>query len=1559
MSSPRSRHAWRRRLGRVVLGLLASLISALLALLWLTQTETGRALLLRVALQQVNGLLPGQIEIATLQQLDFSVVHLKQLSVRDPDQQLVAQIGDLRVEFDAHAILNGEYRVGLVSMAGAELDLRQMAQARRGLVAAFVDPDAPASPPSAAPAPYVEVRRIEISKLDVRAPEIAPLGQLDLRELALRGSFELDEIPRAELSGLQAVIERSGDRIGTLTNLSATLERGTAPSRIQLEAQLLSMAVTASAQLVSPLEATWQREPATVASSIDGVTSADLAKLLAAPHLESAFDGSVDLDATAMGSPDDLELDVAVHTVAGDLGLNARVEELERAQLQLHGTNLSPGAVRSGLPRQRFEFELAASVDGSDTEDVPLSLSLRNARIDATSLPTVDLSCRVTPQDACDLLLDIRDGPSRLRAAGQVGVDGGAALDVTAEARTETLRKWARFSGTDIDTTAQLNANLKLKLDTERRVDVHGSLTGRGLAVAGARARELELRVDLSGQPAEPTGEVRLRLLDAELGGQSIPRLLLSARGGPRRYALEIEGESGPDWGAAQLRVERLPVGVALQGKGNGKFRSQPWQFDLSPSRVRASELSSEGLTLTVAGQRLHLRGELSRRGGSVAFDAQNISLDALHPLLALAEPISGRADVTGRIQGSLEQPKVKLLVSGKRLSWGQRPAIDLSAEATLDSDRGELDADAELHSSETNNQQSPLAVRLRASHRFTGGAKWLASLATGRLDAQMDIDALQSRFVEAWAGVKWPFEAHVKGKLEAHGTRTDPKLLAQVQTAAQLGGVTLDSNLSFSLDDGTARASVTVDDEQGRWTEAEGVVELGAIDLRALPPATSIGSAPWQLQVDMKERAINTLPGLDLPQFDGVQLAAIAALKHERGAEPRGRVWLSARQTARLKAFENDTCGFVRTRVEIETQLEDGMLKADLKASSGRQRLLDAHAELPLSLREVLGGGQLVLGPLQANAKATQLELQTLPLLCGLVRGTLNGTASLVDPFGDEPQVVVALDGTGLSRGGEQTIDARLRAELNHNQASANLQLLHGSNRSVFRARVPIDLRRGRLTVAEDARLEASALLNRLPIAPFLPPKGSISHASGVLVGRAQARGTLAAPVLSGKLQLENVAFTATSLAQPLREVTGTLTLKDDKLTLSGFEAHDKDGVLQIDGAADLSNRKQLQLQLNINAKKFPLRQQGQVVATTNLRAAIRTELDAKQTRVTLDLGETDLWLETIDIRSGIALEPHPDFVVDGVATGEPQTHAAAQTPRSERPPGTQSPPARSAGAGDATVTGKPQSGGPPTGTPRRTTRMQVSAKPGVWVRREDFAVKLHADLDTRIAGSETRVEGQVVIERGYVELLGKVFDIDEGGYLRFIGSPTPDPVIQLAATFNNRRTGEVVRVRITGRSSAPVLTFSLDDQTVTAGQTFAAMYGSQRTNQDPGGAQRQASAFVGGLTAGLMATTVRRELGAAAPIIMVEPGQRAGQGRVRAGFEFDSFVPSFLRDAVTGVYVEGIADNDQQQAAGTQNEARVQAGVLLELYFPMSFFTTGQYGPGTTWSIDVGWQL
>jgi hypothetical protein len=339
--------------------------------------------------------------------------------------------------------------------------------------------------------------------------------------------------------------------------------------------------------------------------------------------------------------------------------------------------------------------------------------------------------------------------------------------------------------------------------------------------------------------------------------------------------------------------------------------------------------------------------------------------------------------------------------------------------------------------------------------------------------------------------------------------------------------------------------------------------------------------------------------------------------------------------------------------------------------------------------------------------------------------------------------------------------------------------------------------------------------------------------------------------------------------------------------------------------------------------------------VAISDVDAHVQTSVGQDLTRAVVRLSQVDTWIENASVQRGLPLDPHPDFVVDGRDAPPPKAVTAASKEPASAPPSLAK-----------VVPEDPH-----------VTELTLDASDRFWVKRDDFAVKLATKLAVRIQGDEVRITGRVDIDRGYLQLLGKIFTLERGGNLEFTGSGAPDPMVSISATHENRRSGQQIKVQIGGRGSHPELTFFLDDKETTAGNAFLAIYGSQQSNEKPSEAGDQARQFVGGLAAGLLATSARRELGAAAPIIMVEPGAQTGQGRVRAGLELDSLVPGFLQDLITGVYFEGIVARESEDPE--QRSASVQGGALLELYFPKGFFSTGQYGPGSTWSLDWGWQL
>jgi hypothetical protein len=215
----------------------------------------------------------------------------------------------------------------------------------------------------------------------------------------------------------------------------------------------------------------------------------------------------------------------------------------------------------------------------------------------------------------------------------------------------------------------------------------------------------------------------------------------------------------------------------------------------------------------------------------------------------------------------------------------------------------------------------------------------------------------------------------------------------------------------------------------------------------------------------------------------------------------------------------------------------------------------------------------------------------------------------------------------------------------------------------------------------------------------------------------------------------------------------------------------------------------------------------------------------------------------------------------------------------------------------------------------------------------------------------------GTVKVERGVVQLLGQLFDI-ERGTIEFTGGHELDPKLDLTAS---RRIpgagGSVVQVQAQGPVHSPELSFEVDGRPATAGAALAAALG---TRAGPGGdanVRQEMSALATGIAGSVLTLGARRELGPWVPVFAIERG--AGETRARAGIEADRFIPSFLRPLVVDAYVEGIVSSQETTENGkVSGENQTGAAALLELRFPHDLTTEAQYGPGQRWSLDLGWE-
>jgi translocation and assembly module TamB len=1193
--------------------------------------------------------------------------------------------------------------------------------------------------------------------------------------------------------------------------------------------------------------------------------------------------------------------------------------------------------LRPELPSAPLSIALEAAADVSDASGLALELRAPAGRLGPFVLPSLDARGRWDGRSVQGLALELARGQSRLSVRGDAGAAGSFDVHVVAAVALAELRALATAAGVPAPPRASLNADLRVRRALEGELSIAGEVRADGVRLPQLSLAAARVEVALEGPPAALEGRADVRVRGLSKGTMRLPRadLVLLARRG--EYRLRGGADLERSTLALDLRARPTADHWALDGSVRGRWEQQPFALRLGRTAISPQGwFETRGIDLEAGEQELHVAGGLGRPRSELSVSAPALDLRALARLAGLGDEWRGSAALELRSRGRIESPVLQLRLDARDVARGDAPALSARLDARLDAETGQARLDATLGSVSA---PAWLDASLTLASEFRAGPGWERHLDDARQRASLVFRQLELSALGHWLGRPMPASGQLGLSASLEGNLHQPVLHAEMRAALAealgLPALRVKQRLDYAA--GQLQVTLDVDDARGRWLSLGSELTLDAGDahdvLALAPRATELAdTARWSLRLDAARRRIGSLWATAPAAAAGLELAARAQLAHEPGAEPTGlaSVHLSAAQPPSSPAG----CAAADVELAFHAKLAQRQLEAALEASQGGTQLLTASTSASVELAPALRGGAASLGAVASELTSRALDLEKVPYLCGRLRGRLDARVALADALGAEPSLDARLRATGLSLGAEPRLglDLSLRADRAHVEATSSIAGPRGA--SSVSARLPIRWSSGRFAVASDAPLDARARLVALPIAPLLDPAGAVSYASGWLSGSIDVGGTIADPEPSGSLELRDAELTATALAQPLYGVQGRVRFDRRALAIQHLEARDRDGELALSGRVERRGARQFEVVLDVDAKHFPLRQRGQVVATTSGHAKIHAGIEPGGSTVAVKLVDADTWLEKAQARTGIDLAAHPDFVIAGEAAPD----GAAGGP---------------AGAGGQPATA------PAAGEPPRVSHVRLDASDRFWIKREDFAIQLSSQLDAVISGDEAKLTGQVDINRGYFDWMGRVFDVKRGSRLEFIGTSKPDPVVDISATYEHRSSGQTVRVQISGQGSNPVLTFFIDEGEVSAREVLELLLGRRGSGSEDS-AKNQATSFVSALTAGLLATSARRELGAAAPIIMIEPGDQTGDGRVRAGFELDALVPPMLRQLITGVYVEGIVEREgSNDSRGQAQQASTQAGVLLELYFPHQLFSTGQWGPGTTWSIDWGWQL
>jgi len=810
-------------------------------------------------------------------------------------------------------------------------------------------------------------------------------------------------------------------------------------------------------------------------------------------------------------------------------------------------------------------------------------------------------------------------------------------------------------------------------------------------------------------------------------------------------------------------------------------------------------------------------------------------------------------------------------------------------------------------------------------------------------------------RLTRPWTDTEVPGKVAIHAVLDGATARPTITLSAQFQTptlsvlrdvtvdaevTAELGrrvavSANLRSRLRFDGDETPVTLAIVGDyrdnhvdvkidaaDRQGPLirTQIKTDLKRGSVPRGREDVATFLNERAWDASLWLAVRRVDDLPGVRSLGLDEELLPAYvsadAQLAHQPGHEPEGSLELRAVFRDEERPRSPACLQVSRPVINVSAKMEDGSLSAVATVEIDGTTVLTVKGKSGAPLTEWLV--PVEPRPLSVSAQVTGLRLGELPVVCERADGVVSGSVGLTRGVSRKVVASVDLRGDNLRVAQGPLFGARVVAKMDDDALVARAQLRSGEGTALIRGRFPIDALGNAPTLDLDAPVQAHADLRQIDLPALLAAVPQIRARAGTVDGEIRLAGTLSAPDLRGELTLDEVSILLPELGQPFERVNGRMLLEGNRLRLLPTRIHDRDGWADVTGDFYFENET-LHATLEIKADTLPIRRGGVILARFDGKATIKAKIAPDRTDLSLLVRKASVQLAPNSSITGVQpLAANTDIrFVDG-SPGLLEEAPTAETASS--------------------------------------LFVSIDAAEPFWVRREDFSLLVSTRLKVEHRGDETPViTGAVEIQRGVVELVGRLFDV-ERGRIAFTGGHELEPTLEVIA-HHRVPGGSRVTVEARGTLNAPELRFLVDDAPVTAGEALAAAAGTSASDGGGAAVQQQVGAMATGLLAGVLTLGARQGFGEWIPVIAIESDDQ--QTRVRAGIEARHLIPKFLRSLVIDAYVEGSlsaqndGDDSRQQVA-----PQTGAAVLLELRFPHHLVGEAEIGPGSRWSTDLSWE-
>lgn len=1555
--------------------LLVAVLSTLMAVLMHLDLPETRSLARRELEALIPTVLHGGLDIGRLDHVSLFEIEATEVVWLDEQGRVVISADHLRARPDWPAILRGHIRIAVAEVERPTVVLHVVGEDGLGLslVESFMPRD-DGGPPSSSPL-HLTIAGLRVTDGRVvgdipRFPnfgledvDIAGVidveGRVRIQTYTGRATMVAPYPGRTELSDLTLVFDNEGT---PLLDAYARADRGATHARVR------ALLYRGEGEGPMSLDLDAEAEP------LDIATLADMGFGFARP-LAGEARGHVTLD----GPVDHLVFRSSLQHPAGPIDLVGHITSEEPWVFEADARDLALATLVPRAPETQVTGH-ARIVVGRDGADSAVEVRTEALEVLGYAVPAMTVRGRL---GEAAFYLDGAEAPHLegfVRASGRIGFEGS--VDLEAEVDVADIGRDPNIARLVPGAHGAVRGRVSIVLPSFDSLDhVSFDLDLRQFQYGPVRVRSGRAHGTLRGPMDAFRVSVRASGTGLVISSIELGRFDASVEGGPRAYRFGVASNGGP-------LLHSVGLDGSLERHPDGSMRIALARYQVEVASRASSPLialSGRDVIVDVVGDRVTFTrldvggfGDATIEGSISSHDARELEvhlpafpMELLRPFLPDSlRFLTGTLALDLELDGPFTNPRFDARAVLRQCSLDGDHFFASIASASYRDGQLAIHADGDLGSRGAFYAhgviEAPFSV-LSAPARWVREARFR--------DFEVSLDQANVAFVTPLLGERVQ-ALGLSGKatfaLRIDGRLSDPSVPLGVLVLDRFGPQGW-SSLRVKVAVRYEHERLHIDriwiaDLAGELLLAEAEGEL-PISEPAEGWIRHLTSHPWSVSARIEPRAANQWPrpiAKYLPR--GMNFGGSATARGD-GTD----VSIVVESTARFVEFPGQHPCNEREQpiVQLRANLDDEAATGSLMVFADHRRIARLEATSTVPIRGWIRGDVPVESPLVAlRAFFEDVPLGRLPWSCERMSGRLNGTAAL-DLFAPAPAIAADLDIRELrirdvaaqtSRPYSVALRARSDGEdwaslgacllisetdaartpisqcalpearaVQDNAVAAVISnglrpqvagplALEGE--TVLRGAIPIrfDPTTGVPALGWKNALYVEGSFSEARIQPLLAWVPGIGAADAVADGRVVGQGGIESLQLRGGLELTNGRARIVSIGQYLDDISGRLHFEGQRIVFPEDRpllAHDTGHRLAVTGAITMDGLTPRTLDAQVRANDFPVRREGTIVASIAGDARAHATIGKNGLDATVDAGNVVVSIPDRTFGSAIGLDSHPDVMVVGDAARELLFEGVSAYPYS---------------------------------IAIRTDRRFV-------VRRNDFEVEVEADLRAVYDDPNLGIEGSALLRGGYFEVFGKRLLVQRG-FLRFEPGDGFDPAVSLLASYAlPGRSGASISIEVSGRLSAPVVSFS-STETNDVGTILSMLVSASGTSTEESAVQAggAASNLLSGLVLGLFMLSLRRELGDLGRIVpVVTVSNENGQVRANARWAAYDLVPVELRNVIIDATVEGAI---RDGGGGGTTGATTGAGLAIELAFPYGLAGRVTYSPPQSWGADIAWQ-